>query len=60
MSKIIKICTNGRVISAIVSALGAIISAICAGCKLYCGEIAVKDFDCEIFSQYHSLTNKAN
>lgn len=57
--KVLKVLTNGRVISAIVSAIGAIISAVCAGCKLYCGEIAVKDYGCEIFSQYnnHSITN---
>lgn len=48
MKTVIKIITNGRVISAVVSALGAIISAICAGCKLYCGELSVKEFEASI------------
>lgn len=60
MTKILKICTNGRVISAVVSALGAIISAAFAGCRLCCGEVAVKDFNCEIFSQYNTITNGVN
>ena len=57
---VIKILTNGRVISAIVSAIGAIISACCAGCKLYCGELTVKDFDCAIWDVNHSITNVVN
>lgn len=56
MKKILSICTNGRVISAVVSALGAIISALCAGCRLYCSE-----FSLEIDTpNYHSITNKVN
>lgn len=55
--KLIKILTNGRVISAVVSALGAIISACFAGCKLCVGEVSVKDFNAEIFSAYNSITN---
>lgn len=57
MRKIIKVLTNGRVLSAIVSALGAIISAVCAGCKLYLGELSVKDFKAEIYSAYSNTTN---
>ena len=58
--KVIQILTNGRVISAIVSALGAIISAVCAGCKLYCGELAVKDFDMSIWDVNRAVTNVYN
>ena len=57
---VIKILANGRVISAIVSAIGAIISACCAGCKLYCGELTVKDFDCAFWDVNHSITNVLN
>lgn len=60
MSKILKILTNGRVISAVISALGAIVSACCAGCRLYCGEMAISKLECDIFSPYHSMTNKVN
>lgn len=62
MKFIIKILTNGRVISAVISALGAIVSACCAGCKLTMGEMAIKDFNAEIFNSFHSSTNqiKAN
>lgn len=56
MKTIFRILTNGRVMSAVVSAIGAIISALCAGCRLYCGELAVKDFDCSI-TGFHTVTN---
>lgn len=58
--KLLKILINGRVISAVISALGAIISAACAGCKLTLGEMSVKDFEAEIFSSYNTITNTFN
>ena len=49
MNKLIKnVLLNGRVWSAIVSAVGAIVSALCAGCRLYLGEMQVKDLECSI------------
>lgn len=57
MKTIIKILTNGRVMSAVISALGAIVSAMCAGCKLYCGELAIKDFECAITGTQNVSTN---
>ncbi len=57
MRKIIKVLANGRVMSAIISALGAIVSAVCAGCKLYLGELTFKDFEAEIYSAYSNTTN---
>lgn len=57
MTKILKLITNGRVISAVISALGAIVSALCAGCKLAFGEMSFKDFEAEIFSLYNTSTN---
>lgn len=53
----VKALLNPRVISAIVSAIGAIISALFAGCSLCMGELSIKDFKAEIFNQYHSVTN---
>lgn len=58
MRLIIKVLTNGRVISAVVSALGAIISACCAGCRLAFGEMSFRDFEAEIFSSYNQVTNQ--
>lgn len=55
--KIFKILFNPRVATAIVSAIGAIVSALCAGCQLCIGELAVKDFNAEIFGNNNS-TNK--
>lgn len=50
-----------RVISAIVSAVGAIVSAIFAtGCVLRCEEVGIKGFDSAIFSQYFTSTNTVN
>lgn len=52
---------NPRVLSAIVSALGAVISAIFAtGCVLRVREIAVKDFDAEIFSDRNVRTTSCD
>lgn len=56
--KVIKVLTNGRVISAIISALGAIVSAFFAGCKLYVGEMTLKEFEAEIFSAFNTTTNE--
>ena len=48
---------NPRVISAVVSALGAIVSAIFAtGCVLRVREVGIKDFDAEIFSDRNART----
>lgn len=58
MRLIFKVLTNGRVISAVVSALGAIISACCAGCRLAFGEMTFKDFEAEVFSSYNQITNQ--
>lgn len=58
MKCILKILTNGRVMSAVISALGAIVSAMCAGCKLYCGELAIKDFECAITGTQNVSTNE--
>lgn len=57
MRLILKVLTNGRVISAVISALGAIVSACCAGCRLAFGEMSFKDFEAEIFSSYNTTTN---
>ena len=53
----IKVILNPRVWSAIISAVGAIISAMFAGCALRTGEFKLKDFTVEIFSPYHTSTN---
>ena len=58
--KILKVLFNPRVVTAIISAIGAVISAVCAGCKLSMGEMCVKDFSAEIFNVYHSITNGVN
>ena len=55
--KIIKVLFQPRVITALISALGAIVSACFAGCKLGFTELAVKDFEAEIFSVYNNSTN---
>lgn len=55
MVKFVNVLKNGRVISAIVSAVGAIISAFFAGCRLYVGEMNVKDFEATI-----KFTNNTN
>lgn len=43
-----KILLNGRLWSAVVSAIGAIVSALCAGCRLYLGEMQVSELECSI------------
>lgn len=58
MKMLIKVLTNGRVMSAVISAVGAIISAICAGCRLACGEMTIKEFEAEIIMPY--MTNSVN
>lgn len=56
--RILKIIANPRVVTAVISALGAIISACCAGCRLAFGEMSFKDFEAEIFSSYNTITNQ--
>lgn len=51
---------NTRVITAVVSAVGAIISAMLAGCKVYFGEIAAKDFSSEVLPALMSDTSKGS
>ena len=49
---IIKNICSTRVLTAIVSAVSAIVCAVLAGCKLYVGELALKDANAEILSSY--------
>lgn len=49
---IVKNIFSTRVLTAIVSAVSAIVCAVLAGCKLYVGELALKDANAEIFSTY--------
>lgn len=46
-----------RVITAVVSAVSAIVCAVFAGCRLSVGECALKDFQSEILSVYCTTNN---
>lgn len=49
---IVKNICSTRVLTAIVSAVSAIVCAVLAGCKLCVGELALKDANVEILSVY--------
>lgn len=57
MNRIIKNMLSTRVITAVVSAVSAIVCAVLAGCRLSVGECALKDFQSEIFSSYCTTNN---
>lgn len=46
--KILKIVFSRQVITAIISAIGAIVSVAVAGCRLSLGEMSLKDMSAEI------------
>lgn len=52
-----KTLLNGRLWSAVISAVGAIVSAVLAGCKLYVGELSCKDVGCELLPALLCTTN---
>ena len=57
MNRIFKNLVSPRVLTAVVSAVSAVICAVLAGCRLYVGEMALKDVSSEIMSNYCSPTN---
>ena len=57
MNRIIKNLFSTRVITAVVSAVSAIVCAVLAGCRLSVGECAIKDFHSEILSVYCNTNN---
>lgn len=57
MNRIVKSLVSPRVLTAVISAVSAVICAVFAGCKLYVGEMALKDVSSEIMSNYCAPTN---
>ncbi len=49
---IVKMLFGKRVLTAVVSVVSAIVCAVLAGCKLYVGELALKEVNAEILSTY--------
>lgn len=48
MKRFLKIVFSRQVITAVISAIGAIVSVVVAGCRLSLGEMSVKDMSAEI------------
>lgn len=48
MKRFLKILFSRQVITAVISAIGAIVSVAVAGCRLSLGEMSVKDMSAEI------------
>ena len=55
---IVKNICSTRVLTAVVSAISAIVCAVLAGCRLCVGELALKDANAEILSVY-CITNNS-
>lgn len=47
-----RLLLNGRIWSALISAVSAVICAVLAGCKLYIGDMSIKDFAAEIVAPW--------
>lgn len=57
MKRIIRNMFSTCVITAVVSAVSAVVCAILAGCRLSVGECSMKDFGSDILSSLYCTTN---